>query len=53
VARAKTVCAALKAKGMKLPCTASGVGSSKPLVSPEKTAADKQRNRRVLVQLAK
>jgi len=24
-----------------------------PLVSPEKTAADKQRNRRVLVQLAK
>lgn len=53
LARAKTVCAALKAKGMKLPCTASGVGSSKPLVSPEKTAADKQRNRRVLVQLAK
>lgn len=53
VARAKTVCAALKAKGMKLPCTANGVGSSKPLVSPEKTAADKQRNRRVLVQLAK
>ena len=53
VARAKTVCAALKAKGMKLPCTATGVGSSKPLVSPEKTAADKQRNRRVLVQLAK
>jgi hypothetical protein len=29
------------------------VGSSKSLVSPEKTAADKQRNRRVLVQLAK
>ncbi len=53
MARAKTVCAALKAKGMKLPCTATGVGSSKPLVSPEKTAADKQRNRRVLVQLAK
>jgi len=53
VARAKTVCAALKAKGMKLPCTATGVGSSKALVSPEKTAADKQRNRRVLVQLAK
>jgi len=52
-ARAKTVCAALKAKGMKLPCVASGVGSSKPLVSPEKTAADKQKNRRVLVQLAK
>lgn len=52
-ARAKTVCAALKVKGMKLPCTPSGVGSSKPLVSPEKTAADKQRNRRVLVQLAK
>jgi outer membrane protein OmpA-like peptidoglycan-associated protein len=52
-ARAKTVCAALKAKGMKLPCTPSGVGSSKPIVSPEKTAADKQKNRRVLVQLAK
>lgn len=52
-ARAKTVCAALKAKGMKLPCTPIGVGSSKPLVSPEKTAADKQKNRRVLVQLAK
>jgi outer membrane protein OmpA-like peptidoglycan-associated protein len=53
VARANTVCAALKEKGMKLPCTPSGVGSSKPLVSPEKTAADKQKNRRVLVQLAK
>ena len=53
VARAKTVCTALKARGMKLPCTATGVGSSKPLVSPEKSAADKQRNRRVLVQLAK
>ena len=52
-ARAKTVCASLKAKGMKLPCTPIGVGSSKPLVSPEKTAADKQKNRRVLVQLAK
>jgi outer membrane protein OmpA-like peptidoglycan-associated protein len=52
-ARAKTVCAALKARGMKLPCAPSGVGSSKPLVSPEKTAADKQKNRRVLVQLAK
>jgi outer membrane protein OmpA-like peptidoglycan-associated protein len=52
-ARAKTVCAALKAKGMKLPCRPSGAGSSKPLVSPEKTAADKQKNRRVLVQLAK
>lgn len=53
VARAKTVCAALKAKGMKMPCVPSGAGSSKPLVTPEKTAADKQRNRRVLVQLAK
>lgn len=52
-ARAKTVCSALKAKGMKLPCTPTGAGSSKPLVSPEKTAADKQKNRRVLVQLAK
>ena len=53
VARAETVCAALKAKGMKMPCTPSGVGSSKPLVSPEKTAADKQKNRRVLVQMSK
>jgi outer membrane protein OmpA-like peptidoglycan-associated protein len=53
LARAKTVCAALKAKGMKLPCTATRVGSFKPLVSPEKTAADKQRNRCVLVQVAK
>lgn len=53
LARANKVCAALKAKGMKLPCTAIGAGWSKPLVSPEKTAADKQRNRRVLVQLAK
>ena len=53
VARAKKVCAALKAKGMKLPCTATGVGSAKPHVSPEKSAADKQRNRRVLVQIAK
>jgi outer membrane protein OmpA-like peptidoglycan-associated protein len=52
VARAKTVCAALKAKGMKLPCTPVGAGSSKPLVA-EKTPADKQKNRRVLVQLAK
>jgi len=51
--RAKTVCNALKAKGMKLSCKPIGVGSSKPLVSPEKTAADKQRNRRVLVQLAR
>jgi len=53
VARAKTVCSALKAKGMKLPCTPSGAGSSKPLVAPEKSATDKQKNRRVLVQLAK
>jgi outer membrane protein OmpA-like peptidoglycan-associated protein len=53
LARAKKVCAALKVKGMKLPCVPSGVGSSKPLVSPEKTDADKQRNRRVLVQVAK
>ena len=53
LARANTVCTALKAKGMKLGCAASGAGSSKPQVSPEKTAADKQRNRRVLVQLAK
>ena len=53
LARATKVCAALKAKGMKLPCTVSGLGWSKPLVSPEKTPADKQKNRRVLVQLAK
>jgi outer membrane protein OmpA-like peptidoglycan-associated protein len=53
LARAKTVCNALKAKGMKLLCKPIGVGSSKPLVSPEKTAADKQKNRRVLVQLAR
>jgi outer membrane protein OmpA-like peptidoglycan-associated protein len=52
-ARARTVCDALKAKGMKLPCTPSGAGSSMPLVAPEKSAADKQRNRRVLVQLAR
>jgi outer membrane protein OmpA-like peptidoglycan-associated protein len=53
LARAKKVCAELKAKGMKLPCTPVGAGSSKPLVSPEKSAADKQKNRRVLVQVAK
>lgn len=52
VARAKKVCSALKAKGMKLPCVPSGAGSAKPLVSPEKTEADRQRNRRVLVQVA-
>jgi outer membrane protein OmpA-like peptidoglycan-associated protein len=53
LARAKTVCDALKARGMQLACNPVGVGSSKPLASPEKTAADKQRNRRVLVQMAK
>ena len=53
VARAQTVCSALKSKGMKMPCTPSGAGSAKPLVSPEKSAADKQKNRRVLVQMAK
>lgn len=53
LARAKTVCDALKAKGMELNCKPVGAGSSKPLASPEKTAADKQRNRRVLVQMAK
>jgi outer membrane protein OmpA-like peptidoglycan-associated protein len=52
-ARADKVCAELKAKGMKLPCVPGGVGSGKPLVSPEKSAADKQKNRRVLVQVAK
>lgn len=53
LARARTVCKALKTKGMKLTCKPIGVGSSKPLASPEKTAADKQKNRRVLVQLAR
>jgi len=53
IARAQSVCGALKAKGMKMPCTPSGAGSAKPLVSPEKSAADKQKNRRVLVQMAK
>ena len=53
LARARAVCHALKVKGMELSCKPIGVGSSKPLVSPEKTAADKQRNRRVLVQVAK
>ena len=53
LARAQTVCNALKAKGMELACKPTGVGSSKPLAVPEKTAADKQRNRRVLVQMAK
>ncbi|HEY0721252.1 MAG TPA: OmpA family protein [Gammaproteobacteria bacterium] len=53
VARAEKVCSELKAKGLTVPCKPSGVGSSKPLVSPEKSAADKQRNRRVLVQVGK
>jgi outer membrane protein OmpA-like peptidoglycan-associated protein len=51
-ARAEKVCSELKAKGMVLPCGATGVGASVPLVSPEKTKSDKQRNRRVLVQVA-
>lgn len=53
IARAATVCEALKKQGMKLPCKPTGFGSSRPLVSPEKTAADKQKNRRVLVQLSR
>jgi len=53
LARAQKVCSQLKAKGLSVPCKASGVGSAQPLVSPEKSAADKQRNRRVLVQVAK
>lgn len=53
IARANKVCSELKAKGLTVPCKAVGVGSSKPLVAPEKSAADKQRNRRVLVQVAK
>jgi outer membrane protein OmpA-like peptidoglycan-associated protein len=52
LARAAKVCAALKKQGMKMPCKATGVGSAKPLVTPENTPADKQRNRRVLVQVA-
>lgn len=53
LARANKVCSELKAKGLTVPCKAKGVGSSQPLVKPEKSAADKQRNRRVLVQVAK
>jgi outer membrane protein OmpA-like peptidoglycan-associated protein len=53
LARARTVCNSLKKKGMDLSCKPIGVGSSKPLVSPEKTAADKQKNRRVLVQVTR
>lgn len=53
LARANKVCSELKAKGLTVPCKAVGVGSSQPLVAPEKSAADKQRNRRVLVQVAK
>jgi outer membrane protein OmpA-like peptidoglycan-associated protein len=53
MARANKVCSELKAKGLTVPCKAVGVGSSQPLVAPEKSAADKQRNRRVLVQVAK
>jgi outer membrane protein OmpA-like peptidoglycan-associated protein len=53
LARAQKVCSQLKAKGLTVACKATGVGSSQPLVSPEKSAADKQRNRRVLVQVAK
>src|SRR5512146_2723391 len=53
LARANKVCSELKAKGLTVPCEAVGVGSSQPLVAPEKSAADKQRNRRVLVQVTK
>lgn len=53
LARASKVCSELKAKGLTVPCKPVGVGSSQPLVAPEKSAADKQRNRRVLVQVAK
>lgn len=53
LARANKVCSELKAKGLTVPCKPVGVGSSQPLVSPEKSAADKQRNRRVVVQVAK
>lgn len=53
VARAKAVCGALRSAGMKLRCVASGVGASVPEVFPEVSEADKHKNRRVLVQLAK
>jgi len=53
LARATKVCSELKAKGLTVPCKPVGVGASQPLVAPEKSAADKQRNRRVLVQVAK
>lgn len=53
MARANKVCSELKAKGLTVPCEPVGVGSSQPLVAPEKSPADKQRNRRVLVQVTK
>lgn len=53
LARASKVCSELKAKGLTVPCKPVGVGASQPLAAPEKSAADKQRNRRVLVQVAK
>ena len=53
LARANKVCSELKAKGLTVPCEPVGVGSSQPLAAPEKSAADKQRNRRVLVQVTK
>lgn len=53
IARAKTVCRALRSRGLKLRCTPFGAGSSNPVVSPEVTESDKQANRRVPVQLAK
>lgn len=53
MARANKVCSELKAKGLTVRCEPVGVGSSQPLVAPEKSPADKQRNRRVLVQVTK
>lgn len=53
LARATKVCSELKGKGLTVPCKPVGVGASQPLAKPEKSAADKQRNRRVLVQVAK
>ena len=53
LARANKVCSELKKNGLAVACKAIGAGSSKPLVTPEKSDADKQRNRRVLVQVAK
>ncbi len=53
IARAKAVCRALRASGVRLRCVPIGAGASLPVVSPEVTEEDRQANRRVMVQLAK